>query len=208
MQFPISRQEGVGKCVGVWERWEEMCGCKKVGGGVEGVEKCTPYGECGLCEEVCESVLGCGEMCGEVWEELTHFSTPPPDFFTPPTLTQHLSSHFPSPSTLTQHLSPTHPTLTWHLFPHSPHTSPHSLTLPHTFFTSSHTSPPQSPDTSSSFHRISLHTLPHNPHSPHHLQNFSILLHTYFIIYPTPKFITFLIYCQISLAIKCTNNSL
>ena len=51
---------GVGKCVGVWKR-EKTCG--EVGGGGEGrvVE--------GVGRGVA-SVLGCGERCGEVLEEV------------------------------------------------------------------------------------------------------------------------------------------
>ena len=101
-------------------------------------------------------------------------------------------------------------TLTRHLFAHSPNTSPthltrlstlshiylpHSLTLPHTPHIFPHTFPhfpPHSPHLTPPLH---LHqyfpTLLHNPHA---LSNTS----PYFIIYPVLKFLTFLIYCQIS----------
>ena len=91
---------------------------------------------------------------------------------------------------------------------HSPDTSPHTrpTPLPHiyltrystltsylrTLFHTPHTFPHLSLPPSSPH---SLRTLPHNPHT---FSNTS----PYFIIYPMPKFLTFLIYCQIDLTIK------
>ena len=127
-----------------------------------------------------EVVLKWGKVCwdaekfGDVGEP-THSSTPLP---TPSTLTQHL------------YLAPPHsPETSLHTFPHSPTTSPHSLTLPtplHLSFTSPNTFP----------HSLSI--LPHNPHASSNTS----LCSPYFIICPMLKFLTFLIYYQISLTIK------
>ena len=101
----------------------------------------------------------------------------------------HLTPHPPhSPdifSTLIQYLSPAPPHsrgTSLHTFPHSPPTSPHPSHL-------SFTSP---------------NTFPHNPHASSNTS----LCSPYCIIYPMPKFLTFLIYCQITLKIKYARNSL
>ena len=97
--------------------------------------------------------------------------------------------------------------LTRHLFPHSPNTSPpHLYTHLTRLSTLSHTHLP-SPRTLShpshlSFtsHNTFPHSLPILPHNPHASSNTS-LCSPYFITYPMPEFLTFLIYCQISLII-------
>ena len=127
-----------------------------------------------------ESVLGCGEVW-EFREANTLFCT-----------AHHILHTHPTPLlTLTQHLypAPPHsPDTSLHTFSHSPPTSPHSLTLPHTLTPF----PTPSPTLS--------HT--HSPSSqpPRLLQHFPMLPTLYH--YPMPEFLTFLIYCQISLTIK------
>ena len=91
--------------------------------------------------------------------------------------------------------------------PHTLHTNPiHSSTflpppntLPHFFHIPPYlTQLPKLPKISQFFHypySSKFSTLP---------RFFPILPHTYFIIYPILKFLTFLIYCLISLAIKYT----
>ena len=204
---------GERRCAGV-KKWGE------VWRGWKSVRLMVSVDCAGKCVKACWDVEKCVERCGRSSHTFLHL---PLTFLHPPTLTQHLSSHFPTPSHSPDHTSPHtspypphSPNISLPHTPHSPDTSLHThLTPPHTlshFPTPSSHLPTPLPHSHlippSSFPRISLYTLPHNPHSPHHLQNFSILLHTYFIIYPIPKFITFLIYCQISLAIKCTSNSL
>ena len=101
------------------------------------------------------------------------------------------------------------------LFSTRPHTSTHFHTNP---IHSSTPLPP--PNTLSYFFHVPpyLTQLPkllkisqffHHPYSPRFstlLRFFPILPHTYFIIYPILNFLTFLIYCLISLAIKYTRH--
>ena len=123
----------------------------------------------------------------------THSSTPSPHpsyspdtFHTHPTPLPH--THLPRLSTLPSHL-PTH----FHTSPHPSHlpSPPPTLTrhLPHT-----------SPNTSPH----SPFTLPHNPHTSSNTSPY----YPYFIVYLISKFLTFLIFCQISPTIKLTRNSL
>ena len=107
-----------------------------------------------------------------------HFSTPPPLFSTRP----HTPTHFPAPSTLTPYTFP-HLSHTYPLLPYCP-------ILDSTFQTKKKI--PNFP---------TIHTPPNSLHSP---DSFPYSLHTYFIIYPVSKFLTFIIYCLISLAIKYT----
>ena len=96
--------------------------------------------------------------------------------------------HFPTPSTLTHTLFHTSPTLS-HPLTHFPTFS----IFPHTW------------TQLSEIQKISQFF--HHPYSPKFFtlpRFFSILPHTYFIIYLILKFLTFLIHCQISLAIKYT----
>ena len=165
----------------MWGRnWELGWGVGEVLGMWGSMEEVwkSEWSECGGCVEV-GKVCWEAERCGDVGEP-THSSTP-----------------FPTPSTLTRHLFPHSPDTSLHTFPHSPPTSPHSLTLPtplfpHFSFTSPNTFP---------------HSLPILPHNPHASSNTS-LCSPYFIIYLMPQFLTFLIYCQISLTIKYTKNFL
>ena len=118
----------------------------------------------------------------------------------------HLSPHPPHSSDTSSHTHPTPlPTLTntspphspdtsLQTFPHSPPTSQHYLTLPHTPHTF-----PLPPPTLSHTHFLT------SSQPPRLLQHFPML--PYFIIYPMSKFLTFLIFCQISLTIKYTRNS-
>ena len=137
------------------------------------------WGKCGGCVEVGESVLGCGEMWGSQHTLL------------------HLSPHSPDTSSHT-HLTPL-PRI-----PHSPDTSLDTFlhSPPHTL---SHFSSSLTPFLH--LHNTFPHSLPILPHNPHVSSNTS-LCSPYFIIYSMPKFLTFLIYCQISLTIKYTRNSL
>ena len=139
-----------------------------------------------------ESVLGCGEVwgCGGA---NTLFYTSPHTLYNHPT-------PLPTPFTLTRHL-----------FPHSSNTSPPNphthltrlSTLPHTHFrpphTLSHFPTPLTPFLHLPQHFPTL-TLHASSQPPRFLQHFPML--PYFIIYPMPKFLTFLIYCQISPTIK------
>ena len=100
-------------------------------------------------------------------------------------------------------------------FPKSQHTSPHPNTLP---YTSPHTSP------HTFLHPFSIIHAPPFPHHPYFLilsqivytppfypilhQLLPRIPHSLLTIYPKPKFLTFLIYCKISPANKCTRNSL
>ena len=100
-----------------------------------------------------------------------------------------------------------HPTL-FYVSPTLFHSSPHLNTLPYTLHTYpihlSHffhippylTPLPKLPKISQFFHH------PYFPKFSTLPRFFPILPHTYFIIYPILKFLTFLIYCLISLAIK------
>ena len=113
----------------------------------------------------------------------THIS---PQFLTPP----HLSPHLP----LTSDTSPTPPLTspTPSIFP------PFLFLLPKL---------PKIPQFSHHPYSSKFFILLHTPHSFPDSPT-PILAHTYFIIYPIPKFFTFLIYCQFSLAIKYYKNSL
>ena len=143
----------------------------------------------GRCGEVCWSV---GEVRGDVGDmgSSTHFSPPPSTFPSPP-------PHLPSPPPTLLH-TPTH-------FPTSPSTLSHSFHIPLILVltpqaTKNFPIPPPS---------ILLQTTPNSlysliiPHTPSPRTP-----HSYFIIYPTPKLLTFLSYCQINPAIKYTKNSL
>ena len=153
-----------------------------------GVEKCGDRCEkrCGgRCGEVCWSV---GEVRGDVGDmgSSTHFPHLPPHFPHLP----HISPFFPPHFSTPQHISP-------HLLPHF--LTP-SIFLPYLS---------QLPKLLKIFqflHHLyssKFFILPHFSHTP-----FPRTPHSYFIIYPTPKLLTFLIYCQINPAIKCTRNSL
>ena len=115
----------------------------------------------------------------------------------------HLSPHPPHSPDTSSHTQPTPPpripTLTQHVFPHFPILNSHFPTLSHTSPHPSHLS------------FIYLNTFPHSlpilPHNPHASSNTS-LCSPYIIIHPMPKFLTFLIYCQISVTIKYTRNFL
>ena len=134
-----------------------------------------------------EVVLKWGKVCwdaeryGDVGEP-THSSTPLP---TPSTLDGHLFPHSPNTS------PPHSPNTSLHTFSHSPPTSPHFPTPLTPFLHLSQHFPTLTPLTFSQPPRL--------------LQHFPIL--PYFIIYPMPKFLTFFIYCQISLTIKYTRSS-
>ena len=129
---------------------------------------------------MCWDVGRCGEVwgrCGKVWGDPTHSSTPSP-------------TSLPTPSTLTRHLH-THPT-----------------TLPHTHLTRLSTLPSHFPTPLTPSITSPLTHLTPSPHLPQNFSSFPNNPHTssntspYFINYPISKFPTFLIYCQISLAIK------
>ena len=110
-----------------------------------------------------------------------------------------------------------HPTL-FYIYPTLFHSSPHLNTLLYTLHTNPiHSSTPlPPPNTLSLFFRIPPYLTPlpklpnisqffHHPYSPKFStlpRFFPIVPHTYLIIYPILKFLTFLIYCLISLAIK------
>ena len=103
------------------------------------------------------------------------------------------------------------------------HSSPHLNTLPYTLHTNPiHSSTPlPPPNTLHHFFHILIYLTPllklpkisqffHHPYSPKFStlpRFFPILSHAYFIIYLILKFLTFLIYCLISLAIKYSNSS-
>ena len=139
-----------------------------------------------------EGYKGCEELLGEVWRSVgggvekcvgtPHFSTPPPLFSTRP----HTPTHFPPPSTLTACA-----------LPHLSHTSPPPNTFPHFFHIPPYlTQLPKLPKMSQ---------FSHHPYSPKFStlpRFFPKLPHIYFIIYPISRFLTFLIYCQNSIAIK------
>ena len=140
--------------------------------------------------EVWKSVWGEYRGCVEVRESVLGCGGASTLFYTSPHILHTLQTPLP---TLTQHLSPASPhspDTSLHTFPHSLPTSPHSVTLPNSL----HTFPSPAP------------TLSHNPHASSNTS----LCSSYFFIYPIPKFLTFLIYCQISLTIKYryTRNSL
>ena len=130
-------------------------------------------------------------MRRSVWERVgrayTLFYTSPTSLLTPLTLTQTSPphpTHSPHTSLTLSHF-PTpflsSPTLTWHFPQHTfPNTFPHSL-----------------PPLATSFQRkISYNTSPYSPTLALSLR-------------PTlPKFHTFLTYCEITLIIKCSRNSL
>ena len=129
------------------------------------------------------SVLGCGKCVGKCEERIPytlhyislHFSQTP----------THFPTSFPTPTPL---VSPSH------LFSHP--TLPHFFHIPPILEPTTHTTKnsPILPPT------ILLQTLPNSlystilPNTPR-----PRTYHSYFITYPTPKFFTFLIYCQISL---------
>ena len=150
-------------------------------------------------KEMWRNVLGCGEVwreekgdVGEVREvgkmgRRSHIPYISPHF-------PHTPTHFPtSPPHLFSHLPPHFCTPTPHFL--TPSIFPPYLTqlpklqktplLPHHPYCSKFFITP---------------ILPHTPSPPYY--------HCYFIIYPTPKLLTFLIYCQINPAITCTRNSL
>ena len=113
-----------------------------------------------------------------------------------------LHTHLTRLSTLSHtHLPPIHTLSHFPISPHSfPHTFSHLHPPPSPTLIPPDTFPLPSPKTSS----YSLPTLSHNSHASSNTFPYS----PYFIIYPIPKFLTLLIYCQISLTIKWTRNSL
>ena len=149
------------------------------------VEKCG--GRCekrcgGRCGEVCWSV---GEVRGDVGDmgSSTHFLHLPPHFHHLPHISPFLPPHFStSPSTL----------------PHSFHIPPILDPTPQTTKNFPITPPSILLQTPPNF--LYFLIFPHTP-SPR-------TPHSHFIIYPTPKLLTFLIYWQINSAIKYTRNSL
>ena len=178
-----------GRSEKVWkEMWRNVLGCEEVWGkerGDVGEEK---------------------EMRREVWEKMGRGSHNPYIFLH----FSHTPTHFPHISPHTSfHISPhIFPLLSPHFFSHLPHIfpllSPHFLTP--SIFPPYLTQLPKLPKISQ---------LPHHPYSsklPQIFYNplfFFIIFprrttHSYFIIYPTPKLLTFLSYCQISSAIKYT----
>ena len=134
-------------------------------------------------------VRNCWGRCEEMWR-CKKVCEHPILFYTSPTLF-HSSPH---PNAL-----PYTSTLTPYALPHLSHTSPPPNTFPHFFHIPPYlTQLPKLPKISQFSHHpysLKFSTLP---------RFFPILPHTYFIIYPISKFLTFLIYCLISLAIKCT----
>ena len=156
-----------------------------------GEEKCG--GRCekrsvGRCGEVCWSV---GEVRGDVRDmgSSTHFFP-------------HLPPHFSHLTPLFLHIYlflPPHFSTPQHI---SPYLLPHFLT-PSIFL----------PYLSQLPKLLKISQFLHHSYSsklPQILYNSLILPHTphiYVIIYPIPKLLTFLIYCQINPAIKCTRNS-
>ena len=157
-----------------------------------GVEKCG-----GRCEK------RCGGKCGEVWWSVgemrgdvgdvgssTHFPHLPPHFPHLPHISSFLPPHFYTP----QHISP-------HLLPHFLTPSIYfPILVPTPQTTENFPIPPPSILLQTPPNSLYSLILPHIP-SP-------CIPHNYFIIYPTPKLLTFLGYCQISSAIKYTRNSL
>ena len=149
------------------------------------------------------NVLGCGEVWGEEKGDVgevrevgkmgrrSHIPYISPHFSHTPTHIQHTSPHLPP-----------------HLFSHlPPHFCTPTPTLPHSFHIPPILDPtPQTTKTPLLPHHpycskfFITPILPHTPSPPYY--------HCYFIIYPTPKLLTFLIYCQINPAITCTRNSL
>ena len=109
---------------------------------------------------------------------------------------QHTFPHFNTTSTLTHtlfHTSPTYPTPP--LLPNTLPIPPPQFSTP-SFYVSLILDP--TPQTTKTFPIIpSPITFPNSLYSPILSQFFPILLHTCFIIIPTPRFLTFLIYCQI-----------
>ena len=156
------------------------------------MEKCG--GRCekrcgGRCGEVCWSV---GEVRGDVGDmgSSTHFSpplytflSPPPHLLFPPPTLLHTSTYFStSPSTLS----------------YSFHIPPILVPTPQTI--KNFPIPPPSALLQTPPNSLYSLILPHTP-SPR-------TPHSYFIIYLTPKLLTFLSYCQISSVMKYTRNSL
>ena len=163
----------------------------------------------------------CGERCGKVWKNVglfPHFPTPPHTLLRPP---QDILPRFPTPSTLIPYLFH----ISFHTLPNSPHFSspPHlypnlpsfSFFLPPKFPHSSVFAPYLNQLTKLAYQKspnspnIHLLTPPDSPYSstiPPFFPVLPLFPMSYFIIYPIPKFLIFVIYCQSSLAIKCTRN--
>ena len=166
-------------------------GVQKCGGGVKrgvggDVGKCV--GVWGKLLECGGSVLECGRSegrCGE-YGIFYPFSPPPSPTphlpFHPPTLLHTPTHFFTSPSTIS----------------HSFHIPPILDPTPQT--TKNFPIPPPSILLQTPPNFLYSLILPHTP-SPR-------TPHSYFTIYPTPKLLTFLIYCQVNSAIKYTSNSL
>ena len=152
------------------------------------------------------NVLGCGkvwkeergdvgevrEMWREVWGKIgrgSHIPYISPHF-------SHTPTHFPT-STSTPLFTP--PPIFFHSYPHTFSLLPYSPILDPTPQTTKNSLLPHHPYSSKLPQILYIPYSSHTPSPPYY--------HCYFIIYPTLKLLTFLIYCQINPAIKCTTNS-